>query len=101
MADHLGDVRRVDEHLRRDAPAVQAGAAESIGFHHRDPPSGELVSRQRVPAAGTDDHKVVTVRRHRWPSLLAPPDAPAGPLIAAGQVGQVLPAAPGIWARLM
>src|ERR1035438_3254072 len=73
------------QRLGRDAPAVQAGAAESIGFHHRDPPSGEVVSRQRVPAASTDNHKVVAVRRHRWPSLLGPPDAPACPLLAAGQ----------------
>src|ERR1700677_1593038 len=83
LTDRLGDIRRVDEHLRRDAPAVQAGAAETAGLHHRDPPSGVLVSRQRVPAASTDDHKVVVVRRH-----LAKCTPPAGrlnrPFYAAG-----------------
>jgi hypothetical protein len=44
--------------------AANSCVYESIAFYHRDTPSGELAGRQHVPAAGTDDHQVVAVRRH-------------------------------------
>jgi hypothetical protein len=63
VAYGLRDVRSVHQHLRRDAPAVEAGAAETARFHHGDPPACELPG-QHVPAAGAHYHQVVAVRGH-------------------------------------
>lgn len=71
VADRLGNVRSMYQHLRRDAPAVQAGPPEAVGFHHRDPPVRELGSRQHVPAAGAYDHQVVFMGGHRLSFLSA------------------------------
>ena len=64
VPDRLGDVGGVDQHLRRDAPPVEAGAAEPVAFDHGDTPAGELLGRQHVPATRTHDDKVITVYSH-------------------------------------
>ena len=42
-SDRLGDLGGVDEHLRRDAPDVEAGAAEGALLADRDPLAGVAV----------------------------------------------------------
>jgi hypothetical protein len=57
-ARRLGDVGGVDQHLRRDATTVEAGAAEGAAFDHRDAPAVHLGADQRVAGTGTDDDEV-------------------------------------------
>ena len=65
MGDVLGDVGGVDEHLGRDAAAVEAGAAEDVLFDDRDPLGVVVVGEDAVPRPGTDDDDVKVKHRVR------------------------------------
>ena len=41
VTDGLRYVRGMHEHLRRDAPPIEAGPAETAGFDHRNPPAAK------------------------------------------------------------
>ena len=63
-AEHgLMDVGGLEQFLGRDAPAVQAGAADLLLLHHGDPQTGAgAVERSAVaPGASTDDHHIKIV----------------------------------------
>ena len=65
MGDGVRHIGGVHEHLRGDAPAVQAGAAEYTFFDDGDAPVVERRPDDRVAAAGADDDEVVLLHaRH-------------------------------------
>src|SRR5699024_2729964 len=73
----VGEIGGVHEHLRGDAPEVQAGAAEdavgadaAVDLH--DAAVGELRARERVRGAGADQGDVVMSRSVHRPRLVGP-----------------------------
>ena len=65
VADRLGDIGRVHQHLRRDAAAVEAGTAEPIALDDRDTQTVEARGREHVAGPRADDHQVVVGHRRR------------------------------------
>ena len=63
VLDGLHDVCRVDEHLRRDATAVETGAAEHPFLHDCDLPVVRRRGNDRVATAGAKDDQVVVLER--------------------------------------
>ncbi len=59
VADRLGDLGRVHEHLGRDASDVEAGSAEGALLAHRHPLVGEAVIENAVARTGSNDRDVV------------------------------------------
>src|SRR5438874_9564135 len=54
----LGDVRGVDEHLRRDATSIHARATEKVAFDDGDLPVVEKRGEHRVARTGADDDEI-------------------------------------------
>ena len=73
MPHRLRDVSGVDEHLGRDAAAVDARAPEEVALDDRDAEALEAVRRQHVAGAGAHDHEVVVRHPRRIRVLLASP----------------------------
>jgi hypothetical protein len=59
VPDVLGDVGRVDVHLRGHAADVDAGATEDAVLDHGDVEIGEAVVDDRVARAAPDDQEIV------------------------------------------
>src|SRR5690606_9107186 len=78
-------VRGQDEHLRRDAADVEAGAAEPALLDDRDVETFELWGDEGVARPGADDDQVV-VRRHAG-SVCRPLTSPSRGPVRPSRVG--------------
>ena len=67
LADVLHDVGGVDQHLGRDAPDVQARAAEGAALDDRHVPVVEAVIENAVARAGSDDAEIEVLVHGRSP----------------------------------
>ena len=64
----LGQLRRVHEHLGRNAPNVEAGAPEEPALDYRDVPGVVLGPDHRVARSRADDQQVEGAHRARHPT---------------------------------
>jgi hypothetical protein len=76
VPDRLGHLGRVDVHLGRDAPDVEAGAAEGPRSDQRHPFVGKVLGDQRVAGARPDDGEVKIFHRSRLRHPMAVPGRP-------------------------
>ena len=58
-----GDIGGDDEHLRRDAPSIEAGTPEAVGLDDRRPQPVQLRAEEHVAASRPDDDQIIGTHR--------------------------------------